>query len=478
MEVVFLKILNLSISAGWLILAIAIVRFLFPRMPKRILCWIWGLVALRLICPVFPSSALSLIPNAEPFPKEIIYTASPEIQSGIEAVDNVVNPFLQSHMTPAIGDSANPTQIWSFIFTQVWILGVVVMLIFSAVSWILLKRRVSTAIPVRQNIKRCESIDSPFVMGILFPKIYLPSHLEKKDWEYVLSHEEAHIHRKDHLWKPLGFFLLSIYWFHPLMWLAYHLFCQDMEAACDEAVIRNMDDKSLRGYSTALLKISVSKHFLNASPLAFGETGIKKRIQTVMEYRKPAFWCKLLSAAVLIFLIVAFLTNPVKQYDPNRVYPQCVLPEPDSILVQVTGTDLRYEKGSNVYRAIVDSIRQNWWKFTADGAITAPDDALVAPVAPEVLKTKSWRTYVEIDDNIVCFQYFSEPLIWENADGETLSIKTVGFVLPEKTWSEDNTKGFFLISQTDQIGINEGIYTYYYPPEIANDFWGFVKDSK
>jgi len=474
MEAVFLKLVNMSFTASWLVLAVIAVRFLFRKTPKWVLCLLWGLVAFRLICPVSMESALSLIPSAEPLPQDIIYTAHPEIHSGIPVVDDTVNPILESSMTPSELVSINPTQVWSFVFTQIWILGLVIMLIYALISYLLLKRKVATAIPLRKNIKRCEFIGSPFVLGFFFPVIYLPTTLEKKDWEYVISHEEAHIQRRDHWWKPIGFLLLSIYWFNPVLWLAYILLCRDIEAACDEKVIKNMDKDALRAYSTALLKSSIHQRSITACPLAFGEVGIKERIRHVMNYKKPSFWVILISLVLILVLSVTLLTNPEAKYDPDKVYPQSVLQEPDRIYIDVSGTDRVFEKDSLVYKALLEAFQRNWWKYTEEDLETAADSLLISPIAPEVLKTKTWRTYVDISDTIICFRYTENPIVWENAKGEEICIQTIGFVLPEKTYSEDNTRGFFLISETEQIGINEGLYTYYYPPEIANDFWDFV----
>ena len=478
MEAIFLKLVNMSMTAGWLVLAVIAVRLVFRRIPKWALCLLWGLVAFRLICPFSVESGLSLIPSAEPLPEEIIYTAHPEIQSGVPVIDNAVNPILGSSMTPAELTSANPTQIWSFVLARIWCLGLVVMLAYAAVSYFLIKRKVAAAIPLRQNIKRCEFIDSPFVLGFLFPVIYLPAALEKPDWQYVIAHEEAHIQRRDHWWKPIGFLLLSIYWFHPLMWIAYILLCRDIEAACDERVIRNMDKDALRAYSTALLKCSVRHRTVAACPLAFGEVGIKERISHVMNYRKPSFWGVLVSLVLILFLSVTFLTNPKHQYDPDRVYPQAVLRDPDRIYIDVDGTDSIYEKDTEVYRRLVEVFRVNWWKYTQQDLDFASDDVLETPMAPEQLKTTAWRTYREVGDTIVCFQYTENPITWEYADGDKIPIQTIAFVLPEKNWSEENTKGFFLISKTEQIGINEGLYTYYYPPEITSDFWDFIMNIK
>lgn len=317
MEAVFLKLVNLSISAGWLVLAILVLRLVFRKAPKWVFCLLWALVALRLVCPISMESAWSLIPSAQTLPPEILYTAAPQIDSGIQAIDRAVNPVLGQSMAPAPGASANPTQIWSFILARVWAVGVAAMALYALVSYWLVKRRVATATLLRENIKQSERVDTPFVLGIFRPVIYLPYRLEEEDLAYVAAHERAHIGRRDHWWKPLGFALLCVYWFNPLLWLAYVLLCRDIEGACDEKVIGEMGPEDRRGYSTALLHCGVRRRSLAACPLAFGEVGVKARIKSVMSYKKPAFWVVALSLIACAAAAVCFLTNP----SPSRDFP-------------------------------------------------------------------------------------------------------------------------------------------------------------
>lgn len=311
MEAVFLKLVNMSIAATYLVLAVIALRLVFRKAPKWIFCVLWGMVALRLICPFSLESVLSLIPAAEPLPSNIIYTAHPEIQSGVTVIDNAVNPLLESSLTPVSpAVSANPTQILSFLLSRIWAIGAAGMLLYALVSFLLIYRRVATAIPVEKNIKRSEFIDTPFVLGLVRPVIYLPACMASEDTPYVIAHEQAHIRRRDHWWKPLGFLLLSVYWFNPAMWVAYILLCRDIEAACDEKVIREMEMDDRRAYSTALLNCSISRRRIAACPLAFGEVGVKERVKRVMHYKKPAFWIVLAAIALGIVMAVCFLTNP------------------------------------------------------------------------------------------------------------------------------------------------------------------------
>lgn len=310
MEAVFLKLVNLSISAGWLVLAVLVLRLVFRKAPRWIFCLLWGMVALRLVCPFSLESALSLLPSAQTLPPEILYTATPQINSGIPAINSAVNPLLGQSMAPAPGQSANPTQVWSFILSCIWMAGMAAMALYALVSYWLIKRRVAAATLLRENIKQSERVDTPFVLGLFRPGIYLPYNIGEGDLEYVIAHERSHIRRKDHWWKPLGFALLTVYWFNPLLWLAYVLLCRDIEGACDEKVIREMGLEDRRGYSTALLNCSVHRRSIAACPLAFGEVGVKERVKAVMNYKRPAFWLVAAALAACALAAVCFLTNP------------------------------------------------------------------------------------------------------------------------------------------------------------------------
>lgn len=310
MEELFLSVVNLSLTAGWLVLAVLVLRLLLRRAPKWSFCLLWALVALRLVCPFSFESALSLVPSAQPLPQDILYTAAPEIQSGIPAVNSAVNPVLQDILAPSPTASANPTQSWSFLLSRIWLAGAAFLLLYALVSTLLLKRRLSTATLLDGNVKQSERVTSPFVLGLFRPVIYLPYRIPEGDLDYVLAHERAHIRRLDHWWKLLGFVLLAVYWFHPLMWVAYVLFCRDMEGACDEKVIRDLSKDERRGYSTALLNCSIRRRPVAPCPLAFGEAGVKSRVKAVMGYKKPAFWLVLIALAACIIAALCFLTSP------------------------------------------------------------------------------------------------------------------------------------------------------------------------
>lgn len=314
---VFLKIVNMSISAGWLVLAVLLLRLVLKKAPKWISVILWGFVAIRLICPFSIESVLSLIPSAETVSPDIMMDWTPEISTGIGSVDTVINPIITQTFAPDPATSANPLQILIPVAGILWLAGIAVMLLYTAVSYFLLRRKVATAVLRRNNIYQSENVDSPFVLGIIKPKIYLPFQMDGKNLEYVIAHEEAHIRRKDHWWKPFGFVLLALHWFNPLMWLGYILLCRDIELACDEKVIKEMDNENRADYTQALVACSVNRRSIAACPLAFGEVGVKERVKSVMNYKKPAFWIIIAAIVTCVAVAVCFLTNPKEENDPN-----------------------------------------------------------------------------------------------------------------------------------------------------------------
>ena len=316
MSGIFLKLLNLSISASWLVLVVLALRLVLKRAPKWVNVLLWGMVALRLMLPFSIESALSLIPSAETVSPEVVrFDPAPTITSGVELIDNAVNPSLSEHFAAVPTASVNPLYVWTEIAGWVWLIGLGAMLLYALVSYLRLRRRVSASIPLRENIYVCDEVPSPFILGIVHPRIYLPSALDEAQRGSVLSHERAHLARRDHWWKPLGFALLAVYWFNPLLWLAYTLLCRDIELACDERVLRGMDAGQIKDYSSALLACSVPRRMIAACPLAFGEVGVGARVKNALRYKKPAFWIVAASVAVCIVVAVCFLTNPPTDTD-------------------------------------------------------------------------------------------------------------------------------------------------------------------
>ena len=311
MAAVFLKLLNLSISASWLVLAVLVLRLISKRSPKWMNVLLWGIVALRLTLPFSIESALSLIPSAETVsPAAVQFAPAPTITSGVSVIDNAVNPSLSEHFAAVPTASVNPLYVWTEIAGWVWLIGLGAMLLYALVSYLRLRRRVSVSLPVQDHIYLCDAISSPFILGVVKPHIYLPSGLDEVQRQNVLAHEQAHLARRDHWWKPLGFVLLAVYWFNPVLWLAYTLLCRDIELACDERVIRTMDESAVKTYSTVLLACSMPRKAVITCPLAFGEVGVKERVRNALHYKKPAFWVIAASVTVCIVVAVCFLTDP------------------------------------------------------------------------------------------------------------------------------------------------------------------------
>lgn len=313
MEELFLKILNMSITASWITFVILIFRPFFQKVSKRLFCFLWIIVALRLVFPFSFESPFSLIPSAETVSPEIMLSPSPEINSGFDFINSSLNPIISESFSPDPFSSANPLQILTFVFSFVWLSGVAVMILYFSLSYFFLSKKVKESIRLKENIFLCDRISSPFICGVFKPKIFLPSSMNEKDYLSVIAHEKAHIERKDNLWKPLGFFILAVHWFNPVMWLAYHIFCKDVELACDERVIRKMSSSERKEYSLSLLSLSVSSKRISPFSSAFGEIGVKGRIKSVLKYKKPVIWALVFVLVISIISAFCFLTNPAKE---------------------------------------------------------------------------------------------------------------------------------------------------------------------
>lgn len=315
MAEIFQKALNMSIAAGWLILAVIALRLLLRRAPKRFRLLLWAVVGLRLALPWSIESALSLIPSAQTLPEGIMLERAPVLDTGISALNGAINPGFTAAFTPELGASANPLQVLLPIAAALWMLGAAAMLLWALVSWLRLRKRVREAVRLEENVYECE-IASPFVLGLFRPRIYLPFSLENGERELVLAHERAHITAGDHIIKPLGWLLLAAHWYNPLVWLAYALFCRDIELACDERVVRGLSRSDRADYSQALLDLSRPRGGVRACPLAFGESSVKGRVKSVLSYKKPAFWLVLLAVVVCVGAAVCFLTDPKEEAEP------------------------------------------------------------------------------------------------------------------------------------------------------------------
>lgn len=374
METLFLKLLNLSLTASWMVLAVLLVRMVFRKAPRWIYCLLWGLVGLRLVCPFSIESAFSLIPSAQPVPESILMSQVPHIQSGIGAIDAIVNPMLENTLTPNTAASVNPAQVWAFIFSVVWGIGLALILLYGVGSTAVLRYRLRTATKLRDNIRQSDQIEAPFVFGLFRPQVYVPYNIPEEDLPYVLAHEEAHIRRRDHWWKPLGFALLAVYWFNPLLWVAYVLLCRDIEAACDEKVIREMEEDARVGYSTALLRCSARPAILAACPLAFGEVGVKERIRRVMQYRKPAVVLVVLTLVVTVVAAVCLLTNPKEPTAGGENGPK----RPSSMNEErpkdsTPGSESRPESADGLIAWVAPQAPEDIWNLPAEVSMELPE---------------------------------------------------------------------------------------------------------
>ena len=399
MEAIFIKLLNMSITASWLILVVVLLRLIFGRTSKSIRCILWALVGIRLVCPFSFESYLSLVPSAQTVSPDILYAQTPEIHSGISVFNTYVNPVISESLAPTAGASVNPMQVVSYIASIVWIAGMAAMVLYGAISYVRLRRKVTEAVPLRDNLWQSEAVISPFVLGFFRPRIYLPFHMDEEAMSHVVAHENAHIRRGDHRIKPIGFLLLTIYWFNPLIWLAYILFCRDIELACDERVVKKMPVDDKKAYSKALLTCSVSRRSIAACPLAFGEVSVKQRIKNVLNYKKPAFWIIAVALASCIAVAVCFLTNPKGISDPAKVVGEYDTGSLSGVFVSCENP--AYKIGMNAYGMPVfvdaDAAFAAILKDCADGFAYLSQEFNLPSATKhdyEAYKTYGWQTSV------------------------------------------------------------------------------------
>ena len=443
MAAVFIKLLNMSIAASWLILAVIMFRVFLKNAPKWIRCILWGLVAVRLICPFSIESIFSLLPSAETIPRDIMYADNPTIHTGVMAVNSVVNPYLSESMAPQIGNSINPMQVVMNIGTVIWIAGMMRMLIYACISYRRIKKKADVSLPLKENIYLCDYIDMPFVLGIFRPRIYLPSALLEDDKaDFVIAHEKAHIRRRDHWWKPLGFLLLTIYWFNPVIWIAYILLCRDIELACDEYVIGSLKEKEKKTYSDALLACSIKssgfhRNMISACPLAFGEVGVKDRVKAVLYYKRPAFWLVILGLLACVIAAICFLTDP-KDNSLNA-------PEPFGHSYRVE--EVVYGDGRFSFGYTADNAPR--YQFTSDYGMLVYSDYL------EGSEDEKWvQQFAEFEEVKL------SPLIFDDYYKAEIDV-SIGMIGPDtirvntkKAWridiKDDENKVFYYLILTDQ----------------------------
>ena len=316
MNTLFLKIFEMSVTACWVVLAVILMRLILTRAPKWIRVILWSFVGLRLVLPFSIESIFSMIPRVSSSPITIYETETQAIVLDLPLFNQNIDS-----LTPNVGDSADPLQILIFVISIVWILGVIAMLGYLLITYLKIKSKVKEAVLLEGNIWVCDNVTTPFILGVIKPKIYLPSSMDKSDIEFVIAHEKAHLRRLDHLWKPFAFLLLCVYWFNPLLWLAYTLLCRDIELACDEKVLNELGTEVKKPYCEALLNCSINRKTISACPLAFGENGIKRRVKSVLSFKPAGIIITALSVSLAIIVAITFLTDPenedVKPNDLN-----------------------------------------------------------------------------------------------------------------------------------------------------------------
>ncbi len=365
MDEIFLKILNMSITASWLILAVLLLRFALKKAPKWIAVLLWGIVALRLLVPFSFESALSLIPSAETFSAHNIRYETPAISSGIPAVNNAVNPVLGEAFAPNPGTSVNPLYVWTFVVSAIWLIGIAAMLLYAVISYVRVRRSIAERVPYEGNIFLCDHVKSPFILGLVRPQIYLPSSMDTVAMEPVIAHEKAHLARRDHWWKPMGFLILTVHWFNPLCWIAYVLLYRDIELACDEKVIRQMDLDGKKQYSTALLECSTGRRLVTICPLAFGEIGVKERVGNILNYKNPALWIIVVAVVAYAVVTVCFATNP----------KQDMSQEQHTVQVRITEVE---------NRSFLAAPAEGSWELTSSDLFRVPITNMPASPEPQV----------------------------------------------------------------------------------------------
>lgn len=394
----FLTLVNRGLSAGWLVLAVVAARFLLKKAPRWAVCALWGLVALRLLCPFSPESPLSLIPDAQPVSPEAVWNTVPAVEMAPDATEAPVSPVLEAVLPDGLPVSPTPAQEIVAAASILWCAGLAGMALYTLVSYRRLSRRVKGAVRIDGNLYQGAAIPTPFVLGVLRPRIYLPNTLSREDMPYVIAHERAHIRRRDPLWKALGFGLLCIYWFQPLLWLGYALFCRDMELACDEKVASALSPSHRANYSQALLNCSAGRRFLAACPVAFGEVGVKERVKRVLSFRRPTLRAVLAAVLICAVIAVCFLTNPVTPEPSKVTVAQMSITAED---VTPTGMTLAYHP-DNAFQdvdAVTDSI---YWleKQNASGGwqVVQPNQ-WIEPVLQPVEAPGQRTIHVFVTDN-------------------------------------------------------------------------------
>ena len=306
----FLAIINHGFTLGWIVLAVLIARYLLRNASRSVVCGLWAIVLVRFLCPFSIKSIWNMLPSAQTITFSQWQTPILQVNSGFASIDQSINSYLNQKFFIDGAFSLAAQNIFLIACAVLWLLGMLGMLLIAGINLWKLSQKIRFSVPLRDNLRICDEISTPFLFGLLRPRIYLPSTLSPEESDYILAHETMHLKRLDHWWKFLGFLLLCLFWFHPLLWIGYHLLCQDIEVACDERVVRKMDPEKRKAYASILLKNSTSPSIPLAAPLAFGEVSVKHRIQKTLRYKKSSLGMLVLSFLVIGILSVGFLTSP------------------------------------------------------------------------------------------------------------------------------------------------------------------------
>ena len=478
----FWQVVRLSLTAGWMILVLLALRPLLKKAPRRFSCLLWGLVAIRLALPFSFESRVSMVPQAAAAPQKIAQTLNPGQMNWVSPAALTANPL------PA-AEAAAPAFSPASLIPLVWGLGIAAMLLYAAVSYFRLSRQVRLSAPAGKRVYRCDTISTPFILGIVNPKIYLPSDLDERTAVSVLAHEQAHLRRGDHLWKPLGYVLLSIYWFNPLCWVAYFLFCRDVEQACDEAVIEHMDTQQKKDYSAALLACAAPNR-VQVCPLAFAEVGVKQRIAGVLNYRKPKFWVVALAALLCVSLTAGLLTDPVKATKTEDTTQQ-TLPTGEEISTTVgvplnvrseptlsspviamleTGTQIQILRTQSVDGIIwayisADTLTENGWVVavylnTAEGEALPTVSAAAAPTSPSPASDVTVTTKGAVD--LYASPTVKSRVVFRLEDGSPVTILRIDSI-GQQSWAyvqsvDPDRPGWILVDSLNTESIDLSIY--------------------
>ena len=398
MNELFLNVVNMSLSASFIVLVVVLVRKVLNKAPKWICVLLWAIVAIRLICPITIESVISLLPTAEVINPTILVetpTVANEIttfNTGIPTINDMINPMIHHAVLEiSVRDNVNVLQVLITILSSIWIVGVIGFILYAIISCIRIDRRIQTAVLLLDNIYQSENVHSPFVFGVIKPRIYLPSKLSEQDKPYVIAHEQMHIQRKDYLWKPIGFILLSIYWFNPILWLAYILLCKDIELACDEKVIYAFNHEQRADYSQSLLSCSVKQHMITACPIAFGEVGVKERVKQIVKYKKPSFWLIVVAIIISVIMGISLLTSPINSTE--KVLKRIEMMQYDSFTQRQT-----------IYTLSIDTSKLTNEMYTKEGYTFNKNEIIVNSGTPTNVYLSKVKL-LEADSNYVVMEF-------------------------------------------------------------------------